>query len=49
MCTSELGYWNRGQALIFGTGCGWGNIAHEFMHTLGKNNKPSQIEIKVDN
>ena len=36
-CSSPLGMIGRGkQTINFGEDCTWGNLAHEFMHSLGK-------------
>ena len=35
-CSSPLGKKSRYNHIEFGSGCSWGNLCHEFMHTLGK-------------
>jgi len=34
-CSSPLGKKSRYNHIEFGSGCSWGNLCHEFMHTLG--------------
>ena len=35
-CSSYLGMVGGEQSINFAAACSWGNLAHEFMHALGK-------------
>jgi len=35
-CNSPLGMTGGKQTINFGEKCSWGNLAHEFMHSLGE-------------